>query len=121
MQLDANNAFLLLHECGFQESKWEILAQFLCISGKERTKLKESVGDQCTLVLENCLAYWITQTSKPSWEELAKAVEKCGEMEAAFKMRRELNITGDSQGTVIEIFIVMLILTTIIITKISKC
>ena len=96
----------MLHECGFEESKWEILAQFLHIPGEERTKLKESVhtSDQCTLVLENSLAYWITQTSKPSWEELAKAVEKCGEKEAAIKMRRELNITDDSQGTVIEMF-----------------
>ena len=79
------------------------------------------VNDQCTLVLENSLAYWITHINNPSWEELAKAVENCGEKEAAIKMRKELNITGDSQGTVIEIFVVLPLLTTLIITKICKC
>ena len=33
-------------------------------------------------------------------------LEKCGEKEAAVKMRKELNITGDSEGTVIETFLV---------------
>ena len=79
-------------------------------------------NDQYNLVLEDCLDYWIeNHPSQPTWEVLVKAVEKCGEKEVAIAIRRELNITDDSQGTIIEMFYTLTILMTpVIIAKICE-
>ena len=83
----------MLHNCGFEFSLWESLAQYLHIPRKERKQLKNTIrNEQYNLVLEDSLEYWITHhTSQPSWEELIKAVEECGETDVAVKMRERLH------------------------------
>lgn len=82
----------MLHNCGFDFSLWESLAQYLHVPRKERKQLKSEIrNEQYNLVLEDSLYYWIkNHTSQPSWEELIKSVEECGETDVAVKMREKL-------------------------------
>ena len=94
-ELNANNAFLFLHKCGFKSCQWDALTPFLQIPLDDRKKLLSSyeVSKNHDWVLEEMLSCWIKyHFSQPSLEELTKAVEDCGEKNVAIKMKKELQM-----------------------------
>lgn len=66
----------------------------------ERKRLRESgrISDNYNLILEEALDWWITHSSQPSWEELVRAVDDCGERNIAYEMRKKLNMEDNEYG-----------------------
>ena len=96
-----NKAFLFLHKCGFKSCQWKSLAPFLHVPFGDRKKLLSSYEESKNhdWVLEEMLDYWITHhSSQPTLEELTKAVEDCGERDAAIAMKKELQNKFKSVG-----------------------
>ena len=82
--LDAVNAMLVLSECEFD--KWDELLHYLGFPLENVQQMSDSKKLEA-------LDQWITN-QRPSWEVLVSAVEKCGAIDAANNMRRELGITA---------------------------
>ena len=70
----------------------------------ERRRLRESgrISENYNLILEEALDWWITHSSHPSWEELVRAVENCGERDTAYKMREKLELEGGMSLRIIQ-------------------
>ena len=45
--------------------------------------------------LEEGLQWWIINGTAPSWEELISAVESCGNVDVAIKLRGQLDIKDE--------------------------
>ena len=107
-ELTSNNAFILLHECGFQVfNHWETLSQFLHLPLDERKRLRESarISENYNLIIEEALDWWIAHSCHPSWEELVKAVDNCGERCTACEMRKRLCINIANSKKILHIFL----------------
>ena len=84
IELTVINATLLLSQCGFD--KWDELLHYLGLPLEHVQQM--SYFDKMGPVTQ-----WITD-QQPSWEVLVSAVEKCGAIDTANNMRRELGITA---------------------------
>ena len=84
IELNALNAMLVLSQCGFD--KWDELLHYLGLPLEYVQKISDSKKLEA-------LDQWIT-IQRPSWEVLVSAVEKCGAIDTANNMRRELGITA---------------------------
>ena len=76
----------------------------------ERKRLKESgrISENYNLILEEALDWWIAHSSQPSWEELVRAVNDCGERDTAYKMKKRLQIEYGKANNVSTAIIVHL-------------
>ena len=84
IELNALNAMLVLSQCGF--NKWDELLHYLGFP-------LEYVQQMSAFEKMGPVTQWITD-QRPSWEVLVSAVEKCGAIDTANNMRRELGITA---------------------------
>ena len=84
IELTAITAMLVLNNCGFD--KWDELLHYLGLPLEYVQQLSQSKKLEA-------LDQWIT-IQRPSWEVLVSAVEKCGAIDTANNMRRELGITA---------------------------
>ena len=75
---------LLFGRCGF--GKWDELLHYLGLPLEYVQQMSQSKKLEA-------LDQWIT-IQRPSWEVLVSAVEKCGAIDTANNMRRELGITA---------------------------
>ena len=81
----------ILDKCGLD--KWNTLLQYLDLPSMDHIQQVSPISDSMKLVLVTALDQWITD-QRPSWEVLVSAVEKCGAIDTANNMRRELGITA---------------------------
>ena len=74
LNLDTRNVLNVLHEAGFADADWELLAQQLI----EHTALLNIKADcdKSTLRMTGTISQWLRTDLKPSWEKLAEAVAK---------------------------------------------
>ena len=91
VELSAIAVMLLFGRCGFD--KWDELLHYLGLSLEYVQQMSQSKKLEA-------LDQWIT-IQRPSWEVLVSAVEKCGAIDTANNMRRELGITAPA-GTLEE-------------------
>ena len=93
--LTVDTAFDLLDHCGFKVSFWNLLARRLRVPYEKRNEIETKINEQYNLesALEESLDCWIKKhTGQPEWKELVDAVEKCGDKDAAIKMKEVLQL-----------------------------
>ena len=94
--LTVDTAFDLLDQCGFDASFWKSLARCLRVPYEKRKEIKITEQHDLESALEESLDCWIKEhTGQPEWKELVDAVEKCGDKDAAIKMKEALNYRGN--------------------------
>ena len=97
IELTSNNALRLLVKSGFViKDKWTKLTSLLGVSLEERRRLKKMASsDQDYHFALEGLQWWITNGTAPRWEELVSAVESCGVVDVATRLRRQLDIKDE--------------------------
>ena len=93
--LNVDTAFELLDQCGFNVSSWNSLARRLRVPFEKRKEIETKINETYDLesALEESIDCWIKEhTGQPEWKELVDAVEKCGDKDAAIKMKKALQL-----------------------------
>ena len=93
--LNVDTAFELLDQCGFNVSSWNSLATHLQVPFEKRKEIETKINEVYDLesALEESIDCWIKEhTGQPEWKELVDAVEKCGDKDAAIKMKEALQL-----------------------------
>ena len=96
--MTAVNALRLLIKSRFDvKDKWTELTSHLGLPLNEKRRLKTmAISDpDYHFALEKGLQWWITNGTAPCWEELISAVESCGDVDVATKLRRQLDIKDE--------------------------
>ena len=91
--LNVDTAFELLDQCEFKLSFWKLLARCLQVPYEKRNEIETKINEvyDSGSALEESLDCWIKKyTGQPEWKELVDAVEKCGDKDAAIKMKEAL-------------------------------
>ena len=72
-----------------------MLAHHLRVPYEKRNEIETKINELYDLesALEESLDCWIKEhTGQPEWKELVDAVEKCGDKDAAIKMKEALQL-----------------------------
>ena len=109
-ELTVLNALEVLSTAGFNHAQyWYKLGAYLEVPLGERKRLKELAKESpdCFDVLEEVLDWWIA-SNQPSWEKLITSVRRCGNINAADNMRKQLELGKSTQLSDIINFIILI-------------